>query len=102
MSMYSLKFVVTLYYGELKILANISANISSSAVCENKGADQRRSADRHLCFHYSGCTDSMVSLLSKSKTSSSNYLLCLFNLVCVKPALKPHCWLSHQVALMVA
>ena len=28
----------------------------------------------------------------------SSHLLCLYNLVCVRPVQKPHCWFSHDAA----
>ena len=65
---------------------------------ENKGSDQLQSyceADQRLCFCY---TDSTIPLLSKSKISSSNHLLCLYGPVCVGPGPNPKCWFSHAQA----
>ena len=67
---------------------------------ENKDADQlrgNREADQRLCFRYTDCT---IPLLSKSKFPVSSHLLCLYRAVCVGPVRKPHCWFSHEAALM--
>ena len=59
---------------------------------ENKGKDQlrgNREADQRLCFRYS---DSTIPLLLK--------FLCLYRSICVGPGRKPHCWFSHETAVI--
>ena len=67
---------------------------------ENKDANQlcgNREADQRICFRYS---DSTIPPLLNSKASS--LLLCLYSPVCVGPVRKPHCWISHEVAQLLA
>ena len=72
-------------------------------ICENKGADQLRSnceADQRLCFRYSDSTSLFLFYLNPKFQASSSFL-CLYRPVCVGPVRKPHCWFSHETALLI-
>ena len=61
---------------------------------ENKDAE----ADQRLCVRY---TDSTLPLLFKYEIfQASSLILLLHRPVCVGPVRKPHCWFSHETAII--
>ena len=70
-------------------------------ICENKGADQllcNCEADHAFVF----ATRIVQFLYSLNlEFPASNYILCLYSLLCVGPVWKPHCLFSHDTDQML-
>ena len=58
-------------------------------ICENKGADQLRGADQHLCFCYTQIVQYLYFLNMKVQASSFFFSTELYSPVRVRPRLKP-------------
>ena len=68
---------------------------------ENKDADQLRGYTAKLisAFVFATRIVQFPSYLNPKFQASSSFL-CLYRLVCVRPVQKPHCWFSHEAALL--
>ena len=64
---------------------------------ENKDADQLRG---NRTFIFATRIEQFLFYLNPKFQASSSFL-CLYKSVCVGPGRKPHCWFSHEAALML-
>ena len=70
-------------------------------MCENKGEDSFAVTEKLIsAFVFATLIIQFLYFLNRNFAASSN-LLCLYSSVCVKPARKPHCWFSHDVAQII-